>query len=141
MSFGTDTLFSVLPDIYSINYLWVVGFYYDWNIVGNYCIVLCGRLWCCFIYLLMWRFSVKIGWYEVWYVMMHAITCCPLPWNGLGRFYINSSWLQVREFLKIGVKVKVCLLLIEGNICDGIVPHGMWDYRFIQNGGESLNGD
>lgn len=25
---------------------------------------------------------------------MHAITYCPLSWNGLGRCYINSSWLQ-----------------------------------------------
>ena len=26
------------------------------------------------------------------------IACCPLSWNVLGQCYINSDWLQIREF-------------------------------------------
>ena len=40
--------------------------------------------------------------------MMHVITCCSLPWNGLSRCYINSSCIFQKR-----VKVKKLLGPIE----------------------------
>ena len=54
-----------------------------------------------------WISSKMVCW------IVHVITCCPLSWNVLDWSYINTDWLQIRKFLKKGLKVNGKLGMIK----------------------------